>query len=81
MRLQEWLAQKEIDWLLSDQIASLYCIAAMLKELHSKELVLCDMSPTTIAWCAPSPMCLTEEKCPFSPALQPLKLRVATSGL
>lgn len=49
---QEWLAQKDVDWLLSDQIATLYCIATMLKDLHSKELVLCDLSPTTIAWSA-----------------------------
>lgn len=50
IKLQEWLLQADIDWLLSDQIATLYCIARIVRDLHAKDLVLCDLSPTTIAW-------------------------------
>ena len=50
LALQEWLSQKDAGWLLSDQIATLYCIASIVHDLHSRDLVLCDLSPTSIAW-------------------------------
>lgn len=61
--MQEWLAQSDVDWLLSDQIATLYCIAVMLKEMHSKDLVLCDLSPTTIAWWVVLDSCMPWGNC------------------